>query len=104
MILILFILVMAAALLVSDRIGVWTGCKLKRFCEHCPVHLPAWVTFSIAILLPSALLSGLFGILIDFHHRSALEVLSDNLEIMILAGFSVVGFCGGFFWKINSDS
>jgi hypothetical protein len=93
----------ALVLLGGDGLGVCAARWVGKKCTASPrYYLPMWITYSVAVLIPGAVISGILGILLNIHSRTALETLANNMEMLILAAFSVTGFCGGFFSKINN--
>jgi len=87
----------ATLLLASgDRLGERAACFALRRCQHPPLLcLPAWLHVSIALLIPSLVLAGVFVTAVAYS-RNALEIIANNLELILLAVFFLTGLTGGF--------
>jgi len=81
----------------GDRLGSRVACKVFGRCEGAPLlHLGPWV-LPLVLLIPGLVMLGFVGVCMNVHTRSAIEVLADNLEYLVLATFFLTGLVGGFF-------
>lgn len=94
-----FIFSALLVLVVGDRLGGYLSCVIFGRCRQAPLlHLGPWI-LPFALLVPGVIILGFFTVCMKVHPRSAIELLADNLEFLVLATFFLTGLTGGFFTR-----
>jgi drug/metabolite transporter (DMT)-like permease len=95
----LYVAAIIATLALGDAFGLYLGGVFNR--RHAQRVNPSQgrTNLLVLILAPFLWVVGVFGAAMVVFHKSIMETLTDNIEILVLTGLFVVAVIGGCYVK-----